>query len=92
MNKLLRDRRLLMVIIVVFVLVIAVFDQNNLIDRWRLSKRITDLEEKKQYYIERITEDSLLLENLADDRFLEQYAREHFLMKREGELIFILKK
>ena len=32
-----------------------------------------------------------ILENLKDDRFLEQYAREHYLMKREDETIYLLK-
>lgn len=45
----------------------------------------------KDYYQNKITEDSTILENLKDDRFLEQYAREHYLMKREDETIYLLK-
>ena len=49
------------------------------------------METQKDYYQNKITEDSTILENLKDDRFLEQYAREHYLMKREDETIYLLK-
>ena len=75
----------------VFILVITVFDKNNLIEAWRLKQKINELEAQKDYYQNKITEDSTILENLKDDRFLEQYAREHYLMKREDETIYLLK-
>lgn len=74
-----------------FILVITVFDKNNLIEAWRLKQKINELEAQKDYYQNKITEDSTILENLKDDRFLEQYAREHYLMKREDETIYLLK-
>ena len=77
--------------IAVFVLLILVFDKNNLIEAWRLKQKINELEAQKDYYQNKITEDSTILENLKDDRFLEQYAREHYLMKREDETIYLLK-
>ncbi len=57
----------------------------------RLKQKINELEAQKDYYQNKITEDSTILENLKDDRFLEQYAREHYLMKREDETIYLLK-
>lgn len=80
-----------MITIAVFVLVITVFDKNNLIEGWRLKQQIGELEAQKEYYQQKITEDSTILENLKDDRFLEQYGREHYLMKRKGETIYLLK-
>ena len=74
-----------------FILVITVFDKNNLIEAWRLKQKINELEAQKDYHQSKITEDSTILENLKDDRFLEQYAREHYLMKREDETIYLLK-
>ena len=74
-----------------FILVITVFDKNNLIEAWRLKQKINELEAQKDYYQHKITEDSTILENLKDDRFLERYAREHYLMKREDETIYLLK-
>ncbi len=91
MQKILKDQRLWVISIVIFVLLIAVFDKNNLIEAWRLKQDLNELEAQKAYYQEKITQDSTLLEELKDDAFLERYAREHYLMKRDGEVIYVLK-
>lgn len=90
-KKLFSDRRLWIITIVLFVLLIAVFDKNNLIESSKLRGQINELEAQKVYYQEKITADSMLLENLKDDIFLEEYAREHYMMKRKGEAIYIFK-
>lgn len=90
-KKILKDQRLWMISIVIFVLLITVFDKNNLIEAWRLKQDLNELEAQKVYYQEKITQDSTLLENLKDDDFLERYAREHYLMKRDGEVIYVFK-
>ena len=90
MNGVLRDRRLWIITIVVFLLLITVFDRNNLLDRWKLKQQIRELEQQKKYYLEKIVEDSTLIERLKNDAFLEEYAREHYLMKRQDEQIYIV--
>ncbi|WP_297449715.1 septum formation initiator family protein [uncultured Alistipes sp.] len=90
-GKFFNDRRLWVITIAVFVLVVAVFDKNNLIEAWRLRQKINDLEAQKEYYQQKITEDSTILENLRDDDYLERYAREHYLMKRKDETIYLLR-
>lgn len=90
-KKILNDQRLWIISIVIFVLLITVFDKNNLIEAWKLKQDINELEKQKTYYQEKITQDSTLLENLKDDEFLERYARENYLMKREGEEIYVFK-
>lgn len=90
-RKLLNDRRLWVITIVLFVLLIAFFDKNNLIEAHKLRRQINELEGQKTYYQEKITADSLLLENLNDDSFLEEYAREQYLMRRKGETIYVFK-
>ncbi|WP_300284491.1 septum formation initiator family protein [uncultured Alistipes sp.] len=90
-GKFFNDRRLWVITIAVFVLVVAVFDKNNLIEAWRLRQKINELEAQKEYYQQKITEDSTILENLRDDDFLERYAREHYLMKRKDETIYLLR-
>lgn len=89
-NKILKNRRLWILTIVVFVLLLVFFDRNNFIDRREVKKEIKALEIQKNYYLERIREDSTLLEKLKNDDYLEQYAREHFLMKREQETVYVL--
>ncbi len=90
-GKFFNDRRLWVITIAVFVLVVAVFDKNNLIEAWRLRQKINELEAQQEYYQQKITEDSTILENLRDDDFLERYAREHYLMKRKDETIYLLR-
>ena len=90
-GKFFNDRRLWVITIAVFVLVVAVFDKNNLIEAWRLRQKINELEAQKEYYQQKITEDSTILENLRDDDFLERYAREHYLRKRKDETIYLLR-
>ncbi len=90
-KNLFQDRRLWIIMIAVFVLLITVFDRNNLIDRWQLKEQIRELDKQKAYYQQKISEDSTLLENLKTDSFLEQFAREKYLMKRPGETIYILR-
>ena len=79
-GKFFKDRRLWLISIVVFGLLIVVFDKNNLIEAWRLKQKINALEVQETYYRQKIAEDSTVLENLKNDRYLEQYAREHYLM------------
>ena len=90
-GKFFKDRRLWLISIVVFGLLIGVFDKNNLIEAWRLKQKINALEVQETYYRQKIAEDSTVLENLKNDRYLEQYAREHYLMKRKEETIYLVR-
>lgn len=90
MNKILKDRRLWIVTIILFVIFVVFFDPGrNLIDRLRLKEDIGELEAQRDYYLKKIEADSALIENLKDNDFLEQYAREKYLMKREGDVVYI---
>ena len=90
-GKFFKDRRLWLISIVVVGLLIVVFDKNNLIEAWRLKQKINALEVQETYYRQKIAEDSTVLENLKNDRYLEQYAREHYLMKRKEETIYLVR-
>ena len=90
-GKFFKDRRRWLISIVVFGLLIVVFDKNNLIEAWRLKQKINALEVQETYYRQKIAEDSTVLENLKNDRYLEQYAREHYLMKRKEETIYLVR-
>ena len=90
-GKFFKERRLWLISIVVFGLLIVVFDKNNLIEAWRLKQKINALEVQETYYRQKIAEDSTVLENLKNDRYLEQYAREHYLMKRKEETIYLVR-
>lgn len=51
---------------------------------------IRALNKEKVIYEESIRRDSMLIENLKNDEFLEQYAREKYFMQGKGEQVFIV--
>ena len=67
------------------------FDQNNVVDRLRMSFEIRQLEADREYYLEQIEKDSTRLHELTTDKEnLEKYAREQFLMKKKNEDVFVI--
>jgi cell division protein DivIC len=77
--------------LLVFFVWILFFDQNNLVDRYISHRNIRQLERDKQYFRQRIMEDSIRMDELrTDNENLEKFAREQYLMKRENEEIFII--
>jgi len=77
----------------VFIVYITVFDQNSLIDRYRLSRRIDQLEKQKQHYIDEIEQNNRKMEELQSSLDnLEKFAREEYLMKKKDEVIFVVEE
>ena len=77
--------------IAVFGIWMLFFDQNNMVDRMRMSSEIRQLEADREYYIEQIEKDSTRLHELTTDKDnLEKYAREQFLMKKKNEDVFVV--
>ena len=76
---------------VIFFVWMFVFDRNNLIDRHKYNKELKQMELEKEYYLERIAEDSKKLNELkTNDENLEKFAREQYLMKKPDEDIFLI--
>ena len=84
------DKKLYLITIAVFLVMIGLVDRNNLLARYRLQNEIRELEQQKLYFLECIKKDSLEIESLKSDTCLERIARELFLMKRKDETIFIV--
>ena len=77
--------------VVLFVVWVGFFDQNNLVERRRNLKELKQLEKDKVYYQHKIGETTRRLEELKTDRDnLEKFAREQYLMKRANEDVFII--
>ena len=67
------------------------FDQNNLLDRYKLVREVNQLEKDHRYYLQSIQSDSArLMELKTSPENLEKFAREQFLMKKDKEDIFII--
>ena len=75
----------------VFAIWMLFFDQNNVVDRIKMTTEINQLEEDREYYLEQIQKDSARLSELTTNKEnLEKYAREQFLMKKPDEDVFII--
>ena len=76
---------------VLFIIWVAFFDQNNLVERMQNKKELKQLEEDKVYYQEKIKENAARLNELkTNNENLEKFAREQYLMKKENEDVFII--
>ena len=75
----------------VFAIWMLFFDQNNMVDRIKMSAEIRQLEADREYYTGEIEKDSTRLHELTTDRDnLEKYAREQYLMKKKNEDVFVV--
>lgn len=80
-------------IITGFIVIVVFFDPNNtsFIDQYYYIKEINKMERDIEYYKNKIKEDGINLNELkSNNEFLEKYAREKYLMKRNNEDIFII--
>ena len=72
---------------------LLVFDQHNLIDRYKTHMYLKKLVQDTVHYHEKIIEDKEVIRQLETNiENLEKFAREEYLMKAENEDVFIIKK
>ena len=82
-----------LIAIVLFIVWITFFDNFNLIKQSKIKKNIKQLEENKKFYIQEITKDSAEYYDLLNDaEKREKFAREKFLMKKEDEDVYIIRR
>ncbi|RAU83845.1 FtsB family cell division protein [Pontibacter arcticus] len=76
---------------VLFLAWMLFFDSNDFITQYQMSKKLSDLEEDKEYYVEKIIEvEKDRKELMSNSELLEKFAREKYLMKRPNEDVFII--
>lgn len=76
-----------------FCIWLIIFDQHNLIDRFKTRQYLNKLIQDTAYYHSKIIEDKEVIHQLqTHTENLEKFAREEYLMKAEDEDIFIIKK
>ena len=73
----------------VFVVLVVFFADLPLVDYFKTKASVRRLKAEREAFEAQIERDSLFLENLKEDAFLEKYAREKFYMHAEGEEIFL---
>ena len=82
-----------LIAIILFIVWIIFIDNFNLIKQSKIKKNIKQLEENKKFYIKEIQKDSAEYQDLLnDEEKREKFAREKFLMKKDDEDIYIIRK
>ena len=75
----------------VFLVWLVFFDQESMIDQYRLSNTLEGLEDQKAFYNEEIKNNEQTIYELENDSSeLERFAREKYYMKKEHEEIFVI--
>lgn len=89
--KIIRNKYL--IVFLTFMVWMTLFDQHNLIDRYKTRKHLTQLKKDTNFYIEQIKKDEDFIRQLqTDPQNLEKFAREQYLMKAPDEDIFVILK
>ena len=79
--------------LVFFIIWIIFLDDYNMIKQKSIKKKVDELKRQKNFYINETKKDSNNLYRLMHDSIAqEKFAREKFLMKKENEDIFIIRK
>ena len=77
--------------ILIFLIWIILLDSNNLISRYKDVKELRRLKSDREYYMNKIDEESRKLRELkTDNHNLEKFAREQYRMKKPDEDLYII--
>lgn len=75
---------------IAFVVWMLFFDQRDIFLQKERAKELKKLEDAKAYYNKEIQNTKTQLDNLqTNPRSIEKFARERYLLKREGEEVFV---
>lgn len=77
--------------VVFFLVWIFFIDNNNLLNQYRKHRELSELLEKKNFYVQQIKKtDQDLFELKNNPATQEKFAREHYWMKRDNEDVFVI--
>ena len=77
-------------ILIVFIVWMVVFDANSWLIHSDLNEDIEDLNSKIEFYNGEIKKDKKEINTLNSPDGIEKYAREHYKMKKENEVVYII--
>lgn len=76
-----------------FMIWMILIDSNGFVNRFKLSNKLNDLENEKNFYLDEIYKISNEKSQFESDKDLfERFAREQYLMKKKSEDIFYIVK
>ncbi len=74
-----------------FLIWISFFDQNNLVERYSITRKINQLEREKVKLTNEIEQNKRKMQELRGNREkLEKFGREEYLMKKKDEVVFVI--
>jgi cell division protein FtsB len=69
------------------------FDRNDIFTQYDLRQQVLKLEKERNYYLQEIIANNQAIDELhTNQKSLEKFARETYLMKRDNEDIFVIVK
>jgi cell division protein FtsB len=75
----------------VFTVWVLFFDQESMLEQYRLSETLDGLRGQKEYYQNEIARTEQAVNTLTNDSIsLERYAREKYYMKKSNEDVFVI--
>jgi len=92
MKKLLKYSSNFYVLVSLFFLFWMLFiDSNNLVNHFKLSQKLNQLEDQKEFYLEKKEKINAEREELmSNPELLEKFARERYLMKKPTEDLYVI--
>jgi cell division protein FtsB len=77
----------------VFIVFMIFADKNNIIEQYKLQQQYTKVKREHRYYEEQILDARKQQDELfGNDKNLEKFAREKYLMKKDNEDVFVIVK
>ena len=74
-----------------FLIWMIFFDPNDFISQYKMRSKLKEIEGEKAYYKEKIIEvEEERQALLKDNKKLEQFARENYLMKKPSEDVYVI--
>ncbi|ARS37432.1 FtsB family cell division protein [Pontibacter actiniarum] len=74
-----------------FVAWMLFFDSNDFVTQFQMRRQLSELEDTKEHYLEKMAEvEKDRKELMGNPELLEKFAREKYLMKRPHEDVFII--
>ncbi len=69
------------------------FDRNDIFTQYDLKQQVLKLEKERNYYLQEIIANNQAIEELhTNQKSIEKFARETYLMKRDNEDVFVIVK
>ena len=69
------------------------FDRNDIFTQYDLKQQVNKLEKEKNYYVAEIASNKKNIDELqTNQKSLEKFARETYLMKKDNEEVFVIVK